>query len=84
MLAGAIPALIFPFAGLATSFVTLAYAQDYYMCELFQSVAEDLYTDHLRSVMRSYSCWYYGYTISKLRSIKSIICSILHIDVQTV
>ena len=83
MLAGAIPAMIFPFAGLATSFLNLAYAQDYYMCELFQSLADTHYTDHLRSVMRSYSCWYYGYTISKLNR-NNLMCSLLHIDVQTV
>eukprot|EP00347_Sterkiella_histriomuscorum_P003943 403362341 len=64
LIAGALPALIFPIAGLVTSFLQLTSADDYLTCRNAQIYGDDPnYDDHLRHVMRSYSCWYFGYSV---------------------
>jgi len=66
LIAGSLPAILFPFAGLATAFLQLTAADDYANCLQSRFIQTGyIYEDHLRNVMRSYSCWYFGYSISK-------------------
>ena len=65
MIAGALPALLFPFLGLATSFISMAKYDDYAACVNLQSVSDKNYDDKIKLVLRNYACWYYAFTICK-------------------
>lgn len=65
LFAGAIPALLFPFAGLATSYIGTAKYDDYAQCVAAATVMNNGYHDKLHSALRNYSCWFYAYTLRK-------------------
>ena len=59
--------MLFPFIGLATSYIGIVYKEEHDKCVKWQGVetVDYDYDDHLTHVMRWYACWYYGYTIGK-------------------
>jgi hypothetical protein len=65
LFAGAIPALLFPFAGLATSYIGAAKYDDYAQCVAVATAMNNGYQDRLNSALRNYSCWFYAYTLCK-------------------
>jgi hypothetical protein len=64
LIAGALPALVFPFLGLATSFISMAKASDYSACVIKETLLDKNYNDNISYALRNYSCWYFAYTIS--------------------
>jgi hypothetical protein len=65
LIAGALPALLFPFLGLATSFISMAKYDDYAACVTLQTVADKTYDDKIKLALRNYACWYYAFTLCK-------------------
>ena len=67
MVSGALPALIFPSLGLATSFITMIKYHDYEACVMAEQLRTNgaYTTDKIKEAMRNYACWYYAFTISK-------------------
>ncbi|TNV73140.1 hypothetical protein FGO68_gene8894 [Halteria grandinella] len=63
LIAGAIPALLFSFLGLATSFMSLARYQDHQDCVIAQQYLDSTYKDHIQLALRNYSCWHFAFTI---------------------
>jgi hypothetical protein len=72
LIAGALPALLFPFMGLATSFVSMASYEDYSRCIAALTVTDSLYTDKVKSALRNYACWYYAFTIRKIKFVFTV------------
>jgi hypothetical protein len=67
LIAGSLPAIIFPAFGFLTSFIQLNSYDDYVHCIDKNNVSEN--DDYLNHVMRTYSCWYYGYTLRMITNI---------------
>lgn len=63
MICGCIAALLFPFIGLASSYIGIVYKDEHERCIAWQGVYTPGFDDHLTEAVRWYSCWYYAYAI---------------------
>ena len=45
----------------------MASYEDYSKCIASQAVTDSLYTDKIKSALRNYACWYYAFTIRKIK-----------------
>lgn len=57
--------MLFPFLGLATSFISMASYDDYAACVSLQTVTDTKYDDKIKLALRNYACWYYAFTLCK-------------------
>ncbi len=57
--------MIFPFLGLATSFIAMTQFSDYQRCVTKETVTDKNYKDRIQFALRNYSCWYFAFTLCK-------------------